>query len=127
VKRLSRAVDDYISSAPKSTQPRLAELRKAILDVAPDAKEGISYKIPFYSYKGRLAWFGYFPSHIGLYIRPPVVAQFGKELAGYRTTKSAVHLPLNQRVPVRLVQRLIRARMRLNEADEAASRQDRRA
>jgi len=41
-----------------------------------------------------------------------------KELAGYVTTKSAVHLSLDKKIPVALVKKLVRARMKKNEAEE---------
>jgi uncharacterized protein YdhG (YjbR/CyaY superfamily) len=72
----------------------------------------------YYSYKGRLAWFGLHQRHIGLYLRPPVVAAHKKELARYKTTKSAVHFPLEERVPTALVKMLVRARLKTNEAEE---------
>jgi uncharacterized protein YdhG (YjbR/CyaY superfamily) len=64
---------------------------------------------------GRLAWFGLFTSHIGLYLRPPVVEKHKDELAGYVTTKSAVHLPLDREIPVALVKKLVRARVKMND------------
>ena len=110
-------VDDYISVAPEEVQAKLREVRKAIMEVAPEAKESISYKMPYYNYKGRLAWFGLHTGHIGLYLRPPLVEEHKKELAGYVTTKSAVHLPLDKKIPVALVKTLVKARMRMNEAE----------
>ncbi|HYB45556.1 MAG TPA: DUF1801 domain-containing protein, partial [Nitrososphaerales archaeon] len=74
------------------------------------------YRIPFYGYKGRLAYFGLQKNYISLYLRPPVIAEHKRELAGYVTTKSAVHLPLNREIPVSLVKKLVRARMKKNEA-----------
>ena len=74
--------------------------------------------MPYYDYKGRLAWFGLQSKHIGLYLRPPVIEEHRRELAGYETTKSAVHLPLDAEIPVALVQKLVRARMRKNEAEK---------
>jgi uncharacterized protein YdhG (YjbR/CyaY superfamily) len=74
--------------------------------------------MPYYSCKGRLAWFGFQKGHIGLYLRPPVIAEHRKELAGYVTTKSAVHLPLDERIPVQLIKKLVKARMKKNEAGE---------
>jgi uncharacterized protein YdhG (YjbR/CyaY superfamily) len=117
MKSLSSEVDEYISKAPKSAQHKLSEVRRAILEAAPEAKESISYRIPFYSYKGSLAWFGYFPTHVGLYIRPPIVEQYKRALAGYKTTKSAVHLSLDEKTPVRLIKTLVRARVKINEAE----------
>ena len=111
-------MDEYISAAPKELQGKLREVRKAILDVAPAARESISYRMPYYDYKGRLAWFGLMGRHIGLYLRPPVIAEHRRELAGYTTTKSAVHFPLDRKIPVPLIRKLVKARMRINEAEE---------
>ncbi len=99
-------------------QAKLAEVRAAIREAAPTAREGISYRIPYYDYKGRLAWFGLQKAHIGLYLRPPVIEEHKSELAGYETTKSAVHLPLDKRIPVSLIKKLVKARMNENEAEE---------
>jgi uncharacterized protein YdhG (YjbR/CyaY superfamily) len=74
--------------------------------------------MPYYSYKGRLAWFGLQRAHIGLYLRPPVIEEHKSELVGYQTTKSAVHLSLDKKVPAPLIKRLVRARMKKNEAGE---------
>jgi hypothetical protein len=40
------------------------------------------------------------------------------ELTGYETTKSAVHLPLDRKIPVPLIKKLVKARMKINEAEE---------
>jgi uncharacterized protein YdhG (YjbR/CyaY superfamily) len=111
------SVDAYISAAPREAQAKLREVRAAIREAAPAAVEGISYRMPYYSYKGALAWFALAKAHIGLYLRPPIVEEHRNELAGYVTTKSAVHLPLDKRIPVSLVMKLVKARMKMNEAD----------
>jgi len=115
ITRRPRTVDEYISSAPKEAQDKLREVRAAISEVAPKGKELISYGMPCFDYKGRLAWFGLHKGHIGLYLRPPVAEEHKSDLAGYVTTKSAVHLDLDKRIPVALVKKLVRARMRKNE------------
>ena len=114
-------VDEYISAAPAKVRRKLQEIRRAIKEVAPSAAEGISYKMPFYYYKGQLAWFGLQKNHIGLYLRPPVIEKHRDELAGYGTTKSAVHLPLTGKTPTPLIKKLVAARMRLDEAEGESS------
>ncbi len=113
----SKDVDRYIANAPMTLQPKLKELRRAISEVAPKAQESISYRMPHYSYKGRLAWFAPMKNHIGLYLRPPVIAEHRRDLAAYKTTKSAVHFPLDRKLPVPLIKKLVRARMKKNEAE----------
>jgi len=113
----ARAVDAYIQAAGGVARKKLREVRSAIKEVAPEARESISYGIPYYDYRGRLVWFGLYTNHIGLYIRPPVIHEHRRELKGYVTTKSAVHFPLEREIPVSLVKKLVRARMKMNEAE----------
>ena len=68
-------VDEYIANAPKDVQSKLKQLRKIIKDSAPQAVERISYGMPYYGYKGRLAYFAYAKKHIGLYLTPPVIEE----------------------------------------------------
>ena len=112
-----RDVDIYIQAAEVAARKKLIEVRNAIKEVAPGARERISYGMPYYDYRGRLAWFGLQTNHIGLYLRPPVIQEHSKELEGYVTTKSAVHLPLDRKIPVSLIKKLVRARMKINEAE----------
>lgn len=118
MRKVADDVDGYISAAPKEVQGKLREVRAAIREAAPTAKEGISYGIPYYDYKGRLAWFGLQTAHIGLYLRPPVIEEHKKELAGYVTTKSAIHLSLDKDIPVPLIKKLVKARMIRNESEK---------
>jgi uncharacterized protein YdhG (YjbR/CyaY superfamily) len=118
LKRQPKDVDEYIATAPKEVQDKLKEIRAAIRETAPKAVESISYRMPYYYYKGRLAWFGLAKAHIGLYLRPPVVEEHKKELANYKTTKSALHFPLDKKIPVPLVKKLIKARMKKNDDEK---------
>ena len=116
-----RAVEAYIRASQGGVRKKLLEVRRAIREIAPNAKERISYGMPYYDYKGRLAWFALHTNHIGLYLRPPIIQQHSRELEDYVTTKSAVHFPLDKKIPISLVKKLVTARMRANEA-EAESR-----
>ena len=57
------------------------------------AQERISYGIPYYGYKGRLAYFRYTKEHIGLYVPPPVIEEHKKEIKAYGTSKATVRFP----------------------------------
>lgn len=107
-------VDAYIAAFPEDVQENLRRLRTAIRQAAPEARETISYRMPYYSHNGRLAYFAGFKGHIGLYIPPPVIGEHKKDLKGYVTARATVRFPLDQPVPVRLVKKLIRARVKLN-------------
>src|SRR3989344_1782592 len=111
-------VDEYITSAPKEVQGKLRELRATIKAVAPKAQERISYRMPYYGYKGQLAYFAYAKEHIGLYVPPPVIEAHKKELKDYETAKATVRFPLNEKLPILLIKKLVKARMKKNEVKE---------
>jgi len=115
MKSAPKTVDEYIAAAPKEVRRKLEAVRAAIQEAAPGAKESISYRIPHYSLNGRLAWFGLFKEHIGLFIRPPVLEEHRNILKGYAMTKSSLHIPLDGRTPTTTVKRLVRAAVKKNE------------
>lgn len=108
-------VEGYIAAAPKEVRTKLKALRTAIRKAAPAAEERISYGMPYYGYKGRLAYFAAFQHHIGLYIPTPVIEEHKTELKNYETAKATVRFPLDKKLPVALVKKLIKARMKKNE------------
>jgi uncharacterized protein YdhG (YjbR/CyaY superfamily) len=111
-------VDAYIARAPVAARNQLKELRAAIRSIAPDANELIAYKMPGFAYPGYggmgvFVWFALYSRHISLFLRPPTIADHQEELAKYQTTKNAVRLPLDQKIPIPLVRKLVRASIRI--------------
>jgi len=115
-------VDEYIASAPVEIRPKLKQLREAIRKAAPDAVESISYGMPFYSFKGesgftaRLCYFGLTKGSIAFYMRPHVLAKHADEVEEIKSTKSALHLPLDKPISVSLIKKLVRTGIRMHGA-----------
>ena len=109
-------VDEYIAGAPKELRPKLREMRIVIKTAAPGALEKLSYQMPYYHHKGRVAYFAYFKNHIGLYIPTPVIAQHRAELKGYVTAAATVQFPHAKKLNKTLIKKLVRARVNMNEA-----------
>jgi uncharacterized protein YdhG (YjbR/CyaY superfamily) len=110
----AKSVDRYIRTAPVEVQAVLRKIRKAIREAAPEADESISYGMPFYSYPGevgikrRLCYFGIQRTSLALYLRPADLEPHAKQIAKYKSTKSALHFPLDAPIPIRLIQQLVR-------------------
>lgn len=109
------SVDAYLATTPAKARGKLKELRAIIKVAAPRAEERISYGMPYYDYKGRLAYFRLATHHIGLYIPTPILAKYKKELKGYATSTATIRLPINKKLPVALIKKLIKARVKLND------------
>ena len=110
-----QSVDAYIATYPEEIRSKLKEIRSAIRGVAPGAIETTSYfKLPGYSYpgydyNGMFVWFSVKESNIRLHLRPPVIEHHAKELAVYSKTKSILSFPADEKVPLQLVKKLVRA------------------
>jgi len=115
----SRDVDAYIAKCPKDIQGKLTEIRAAIREAAPGATETTSYFhmpgyfYPGYDYNGMFVWFGFQKSYIGLLLRPPAIQDHERELSEYAKTKATVHFPLDRKIPVPLVKKLVKASVRI--------------
>lgn len=110
-----RSVEEYISSVPKEAQPKLRALRDIIKAVVPEVEERISYGMPYYAYRGNLAYFRLSAHHVGLYLSPAVIEQHKKALEKYESAKATVRFPLAEDLPVALIRKLLKAGMRHNE------------
>lgn len=111
-------VDTYIAAAPKPSQPMLRELRRAIKTAAPKAQESISYQMPYYSYNGRVAYIAGYKRHVSMYVMGRAKKKYARELKPYLTSKATLRFPIGTRIPVTLVKKLVKDRMKENEAGE---------
>jgi uncharacterized protein YdhG (YjbR/CyaY superfamily) len=112
------SVDAYIARCPKGVQGSLREIRSAIREVAPDATETTSYfgipgySYPGYNYNGMFAWFSFKETGIGLHLRPPIIEEHAKDLTPYAKTKAIVRFPLDEKIPMPLVKKLVKASLK---------------
>ena len=107
-------VDEYIAGFPKDTQKLLEQLRAAIMKAAPGAEEAISYQMPAYKYHGMLVYFAGYKSHIGFYPTASGIETFKKELSVYKGAKGSVQFPLDKPLPLQLVTKIVKFRMKEN-------------
>ncbi len=107
-----KTVDEYIALYPKDIATRLKTLRRLVRDIAPKAEESISYGMPAYKLQGPLAYFAAFEKHIGFY--PISTEAFKKELSKYKIGKGSVQFPLTEPLPLPLIQKMVKYRMKEN-------------
>lgn len=113
-------IDEYIAGFPPEVQGRLQEMRTAIRAAAPEATEAISYRMPTFKLHGNLVHFAAFKHHIGFYPVPSGLEAFKEELSAYKGGKGSVQFPLDQPLPLALVEKIVRFRVAENLAKAAA-------
>ena len=113
-------IDAYLALHPPKAKAAMKKLRQTILSVAPEAEEVISYGMPAFKYHGMLVGFAGWKNHTGFYPwNSRTVGEFKDELQGYVTSKGAIQLPLDKPIPVTLVKKIVKARMKENLAKES--------
>jgi uncharacterized protein YdhG (YjbR/CyaY superfamily) len=108
-------VESYISSYPAPTQKLLKQLRSIIRKTAPAADEVISYQMPAYKLHGVLVYFAGYAHHIGFYPGASGIANFKKEITGYKNAKGSVQFPLDKPLPLDLIRQIVEFRVLENQ------------
>lgn len=120
-RRAAASIDEHIARFPPEVRRRLEQLRSIIRQEAPGAVETISYGIPTLDLNGHLVHFAGYAGHIGFYPTSSGIERFRGELARYPTSRGAVRFPLDEPLPVGLVRRIVRFRVKENAARRKAT------
>jgi uncharacterized protein YdhG (YjbR/CyaY superfamily) len=107
-------IDDYLRDVGEPKRRTLEALRGTILEVIPDAEQGISYGVPAFRMHGKtIAGFAAFKDHLSyLPHSGSVLGQLAGDLSGYTMTKSSLHFPIDRPLPSAVVKKLIARRLR---------------
>ncbi len=117
-----QTIDEYIDTFPMDIQVILEKLRQTIRKAAPGSEETISYQIPAFKLHGYLVYFAGWKQHISLYPVPRGDGAFKKEVSSYQTGKGTVQFPLDQPLPLGLIQKIVKYRLKENLEKESANK-----
>jgi uncharacterized protein YdhG (YjbR/CyaY superfamily) len=115
-------IDGYVSQFPADVQAILEQVRATIGRAAPEAKETISYAMPAFRQHGILVYFAAWEKHIGLY--PPISGDeaLEKAVARYAGPKGNLQFPLDRPIPYKLIERIVKLRVKQDSAKAATRR-----
>jgi uncharacterized protein YdhG (YjbR/CyaY superfamily) len=111
---MSRAeVDAYLADLDEPKRSTLGELRRTVLEVVPEAEEGMSYAMPAFRVRGQVvAGFAAFKHHLSyLPHSGSVIPMLRDEVGRYTTSKGALQFPIDEPLPRALVEKLVAVRM----------------
>jgi uncharacterized protein YdhG (YjbR/CyaY superfamily) len=115
-------IDGYVSQFPADVRAVLRDVREAIRRAAPEAEETISYQMPAFRQHGILVYFAAWKKHIGLY--PPISGDKAveKAIARYAGPKGNLQFPLDEPMPLTLIERIVKLRLKQDTEKAAAKR-----
>lgn len=106
-------IDSYLANLDEPKRGTLEALRAAILEVVPDAEQGLAYGAPAFKVRGKIvAGFAAFAKHLSyLPHSGSVLGELADEVAAYETSKGSLKFPIDQPLPKPLVEKLVAARL----------------
>jgi uncharacterized protein YdhG (YjbR/CyaY superfamily) len=115
-KALPAAVKKHYATAPSPHRETMLEMRDRILEIIPQAEEVVSYGMPAFKVEGTVvAGLLANKNHVGYYpFSGSILVNFPEELAKYKTTLSAIHVPVDKPLNKTLIRKLIKLRLALN-------------
>ena len=113
-KKNPKSIDEYADLFPAKVRQLIRKMRLTIRKAAPKAEEAISYGIPTFKLNGNLVHFAAYARHIGFYPGTAAIKAFKKEISGYKQAKGTVQFPLDEPLPLALVSRIVKFRVKAN-------------
>ena len=110
----TKEVDGYLAELDEPKRATLEALRRSILEVVPQAEQGISYGMPAFKVGGKtVAGFAAFKEHLSyLPHSGSVLSALADDVAGYETSKGSLRFAVDKPLTKGLVQKLVTTRMR---------------
>lgn len=115
-----KTVDDYLATLPQDQRALLENLRRQIKAAAPKAEEIISYRIPTFKYYGPLVHFLARKEYCSfIVVSKSALEGFRSELKTYVISGTTIHFSAENPLPAPLVRKIVKARIKENEAKAA--------
>lgn len=108
----SLEVESYFNKLPKDRRQLIEKCLLLAYQFFPedDCTLQIAYQMPALKYRGKPVFYiGNFAKHIGFYPLPATIAHFEEAIkqCGWRYSKGAIQLPVDERLDWQLVEKII--------------------
>lgn len=109
-----KEIDQYLAALDEPKRSTLETLRRSILEIVPEAEQGMSYNCPAFRIDGKVvAGFAAFKNHLSyLPHSGSVFPQLEDDIAGYKRSSGALQFPVDKPLPKALVKKLIAVKQR---------------
>ena len=110
------SIEEYIDAAPVESQDKLRQMHQCVRESATGAIESLKWGMPAYSHQKILVTYAAFKHHIGFYPMPSAIKAFANDLKKYKTAEGSVQFPLDQKLPLALIKKIVKFRVKESEA-----------
>jgi len=107
-------IDQYLAGLDEPKRSTLAEMRRRILQVLPEAEQCLSYSMPGFKIEGQtVAGLAAFKHHLSyLPHSGSVLSELAEQTQGYAQTAGSLHFAVDTPLPLALIEQLLAVRLR---------------
>lgn len=102
--------EQYIEELPEIAQIKFKELRSILMNVVPEAKEGLKWGKPVFESVTILFAYSAHKSHLSFIPTGPAMKPFEKELSEYNVQKDSIQFPYHRPLPKELIKKIAKFR-----------------
>jgi uncharacterized protein YdhG (YjbR/CyaY superfamily) len=116
-----KTVKEYIANASPEGIKIMHKLRAIIKSTVPEAEERIAWNVPNYTYHGILCGFAAYTNHISFGVGSSGLSAEDRDAfkkQGYKTGKGTVQIKFDQRVPEKLIKKVILVSENINKSKD---------
>lgn len=107
------SVDEYLAGVDPAFRAELERIRGLVTRLVPEVEEKISYRMPTLEYRGRaLVYFTASKKHMSFYPSSMALDELADRLEDYERTAHAVKFTLDNPLPDKLIEDLVRVHVR---------------
>jgi uncharacterized protein YdhG (YjbR/CyaY superfamily) len=112
----AKTVEAFVAEAPAEARPVLEQIRTVIKTAVPEVEETMGYGKPYYKYHGWMTGITLYTKHLGVEIWGGLSDQDREmlEALGHKTGSKNFQIQYDQKVPVELLTRLVKAQAKRN-------------
>lgn len=102
--------EQYIEELPEIAQIKFKELRSILMNVVPEAKEGLKWGKPVFESVTILFAYSAHKSHLSFIPTGPAIKPFEKELSEFNVQKDSIQFPYHRPLPKELIKKIAKFR-----------------
>jgi uncharacterized protein YdhG (YjbR/CyaY superfamily) len=109
----AKDIDKFLASVEEPKKSTLEEVRRRILEIVPDAEQGITYGMPAFFLNGKcFACIAPFKNHLNYSpYSSNVFKALEADLTNYKYSKGSMQFPIDKPLPKTLLKKLIKVRL----------------
>lgn len=106
-------IDKFLRTVDEPKRSTLEEVRRRILEIVPDAEQGIKYGMPAFMLEGKcFACIAPFKNHLNYSpYSGQILHQLADELVNYKYSQGSLQFAVDKPLPKTLIKKLIRLRL----------------